>query len=106
MLVIAGAPLRAAAAPCRDCPPDCMMAMQADGAVHADMGKTGQTSKKAPASPCKQGMPCQAASAAVILPEAGVFTRLAAEPAILARPEQALVLSRPPDPGLRPPIRL
>lgn len=106
MLVIAGAPSRAAAAPCRDCPPDCMTAMQADGPMHADMGKVGQPSKKAPASPCKPGMPCQAASAAVILPEVGAFTRLAAEPATLARLEQAPVLSRPPDPGLRPPIQL
>jgi hypothetical protein len=83
-----------------------MMAMQADGAMHTDMGKTGQPSKKAPASPCKPGMPCQAASAAVILPEVGVFTRLATEPAALARLEQSPVPSRPPDPGLRPPIQL
>lgn len=82
------------------------MAMQVDSGSHADIGKAAQPAEKAPASPCKPGMPCQAASAAVILPEVEAFTRLAAEPATLARLELAPVLSRPPDPGLRPPIQL
>lgn len=106
MLVIAGAPSRAAAAPCRDCPPDCAMAIQAGAAMHADMGMAGQPAKKAPESPCKPGMPCQTAAAAVVLSDVGAFSPLVAEPAILARLEQAPVPSRPPDPGLRPPIQL
>ena len=80
--------------------------MQAGGAGHTDMGLAVHPAKKAPDAPCKSGMPCQAAVAAVILPEVVAFTRLAIEPATLVRPEQALVLSRPPDPGLRPPIQL
>lgn len=74
--------------------------------MHADMDKAGQPAKKAPAAPCKAGMPCQAASPAMIPPELDAFTRLAAEPATLARLEQAPNLSRPPDPDLRPPIQL
>ena len=70
-------------------------------------GMAGHPTKKAPDTPCKSGMPCQAAAAAaVILPEVGAFTHPAAEATTLARLEQAAVLSRPPDPGLRPPIQL
>lgn len=83
-----------------------MMAALPDGAMHADIDKAGRPTKKAPASPCDPGMSCQATTAVVILPDLVIFGRVSSEPASLPQLEQTAVLSRPPDPGRRPPIQL
>jgi hypothetical protein len=107
MLVIGGAPARAAANPCNPCPPDCpMMAQIAKASGEADHhAQVPEKSGKAE-NPCKSGLACQAAFAVPLIPQTAAETVLAAEAAhhdligTLAAP------SRPPDRNLRPPIQL
>ncbi len=105
ILMVSGAPVSASANACNPCPPDCpMMAQMAKAAAgHHDQapGRSGKVE-----NPCKSIAVCQSAFAVPLLPQAAVETVLLAEitehdlPGALAAP------SRPPDPTLRPPIRL
>jgi hypothetical protein len=105
MLVIGGAPARAAVTPCNPCPADCpMMAQMAKGSAdhHAQSpGKSGKAD-----DPCKAGLACQAAFAAPVLPQVSADTILTAEAADHLLASWLGGPSRPPDPGLRPPIQL
>jgi hypothetical protein len=107
MLVIGGAPAWAAASPCNPCPPDCpMMAPMKVAKTSADHhapapGKSGKAD-----DPCKSGLACQAAFATPLLPEAAAETLLTAQAADHRLTSSVGGPSRPPDPGLRPPIQL
>jgi hypothetical protein len=102
MLVIAGAPVRAAAAPCNPCPPDCPMMQQAAAADHHDQAPA----KGGADNPCKQGLPCQAVAAAPA-PSQSAEIRILADAADVGRPARDLpAASHPPDRSLRPPIQL
>ena len=103
MLVIAGAPVRAAATPCNPCPPDCPMMQQTAAANHHDQApaKGGGAD-----NPCKQGLLCQAI-AATPAPSQSVEVRVLASAADLGGPARELpAASHPPDRSLRPPIQL
>ena len=105
MLVIGGVPARASATPCDPCPPDCpMMQQMAKAADH--QAPTPDKGGK-PDSPCKSGVLCQAlgnAAPASLHVTTVQFIASAAE--TLTPALQLLPPSRPPDPGLRPPIQL
>jgi hypothetical protein len=105
MLVVGGLPARAALAPCAPCPPDCPMMKQMASAMdhHAQAPARGGK----PDNPCKQDLLCQAAATATpaILHETGI--RFLASATEVLKPMRPLpATSRPPDPGLRPPIQL
>lgn len=102
MLVIVGAPVRAAATPCNPCPPDCAMMKQTAAADHH-----GQAPAKGGAdNPCKQGLLCQAA-AATPAPSQSAEVRILAGAADVGSPARELpAASHPPDRSLRPPIQL
>jgi hypothetical protein len=105
MLIVGGAPARAAAAPCNPCPPDCSMMKQMASAMDHHSQAPAKGGK--PDNPCKQDVLCQAAATAApaILHETGV--RFLASATEVLRPTRQLpATSRPPDPGLRPPIQL
>jgi hypothetical protein len=105
MLVIAGVPLRASAMPCTDCPPDCMIGMNADASAHADASK-GHPAKAPADISCKAGMTCQTTVVPAVLPSGGELTPPMAARVALSDPPAALVASHPPDRTLRPPIIL
>lgn len=102
MLVIGGAPVRAAADPCNPCPPDCaMMKAQAEMAQHQ------KAPAKAPAdSPCKSMAACAVGFAMPVMPES--LTLAAFDPTTVRQPlrNELREPSRPPDRNLRPPIQL
>lgn len=105
MLVIGGLPARASASPCDPCPPDCPMMQHA--AKAADHPAPAPDKGGKPDGPCKSGVLCQALGNAA---PAGLHVAEAmfiASPAEALRPSRELLPpSRPPDPGLRPPIQL
>jgi hypothetical protein len=80
-----------------------MKQMASSGDHHAQAPAKGGK----PDSPCKQGVLCQAAAAATpaILHETGI-RYLASATEVLKPTRQLSPTSRPPDPGLRPPIQL
>lgn len=101
MLVIAGAPSRAVAAPCDPCPPDCAMMRQAA----TDHGKASDKGGQAD-SPCKPSLACQV-SATMTAPTTGVVAVTLAAGAVDHRLGEPLATpSHPPDRSLRPPIQL
>jgi hypothetical protein len=104
-LMIGGAPASAAANSCNPCPPDCpMMAQMANAAAdHHDQapGKSGKAE-----SPCKSTAVCQSVFAVPLLPQTAVETVLLAETTEHDLVGALAAPSRPPDPTLRPPIRL
>ena len=104
MLVIAGAPTRAAATSCDPCPPDCPMIKQMAAAA-GDHHRVPDTGRKAD-NPCKQGLACQVAAtiAAPLQGSATVSLTSAAADHRIGDPLAAA--SWPPDRTLRPPIRL
>jgi hypothetical protein len=104
MLVIAGAPTRAAASPCEPCPPDCpMMQQMATGAAGAHDKAPGD---KAADDPCKQGVACQL-SATMTAPVQSVASATLASATVDHRLGDPLAVpSHPRDRSLRPPIQL
>jgi hypothetical protein len=106
MLVIGGAPARAAQAPCNPCPPDCpMMAQTHMGAGASDHGPQAPAKGKAD-NHCKPGLACQASTPAPILSQASQVMILTADVADLSSQARQGRRSRPPDPMLRPPRQL
>jgi len=104
MLVIAGAPSRAAATPCDPCPPDCAT-MQRMAVSGADQGKAPDGGGKAD-NPCKQGIVCQV-SATMTAPAQSVATITLTSATVDHQLGDPLAApSRPPDRSLRPPIQL
>jgi hypothetical protein len=105
MLVVGGAPARAAVDPCDPCPPDCPMMAQIAKAAdhhHQSPAKNGGAD-----NPCKQGALCQASVVAAPAAAAQTGVRFIAIATDVLRPTRQLSpTSRPPDPGLRPPIQL
>jgi len=104
MLVIAGAPARAAATPCNPCPPDCAMMKQ--------MAASGGEHHKAPAkgdkgdNPCKQGLECQVAATMTAPSQHAATVALASADVDHQLGDPLAAPSRPPDRSLRPPIQL
>lgn len=106
MLVIGGAPAVAAAQPCDPCPPDCPMMQQMTAAMADSHDQAPAKSGKAE-NPCKQGLVCQAATAAVAAPSATLVAFALSANAVDHSLADALdAPSRPPDRNLRPPIKL
>lgn len=110
MLIFGGAPVRAAAPGCEDCPPDCPMMAQMDAAGPAADHHAPTPTKGGDMATygCEHGLPCP--------PSAGVLAALPTGAAEVAAPasriavlrplEQLPAASRPPDRTLRPPIQL
>jgi hypothetical protein len=108
MLVIAGGPSVAAAATCDSCPPECpMMApAPASAAAAGDHVKAPAQGEKSPPSSCLQTGLCQVSPVA---PPAAVTAVVVHLPLSVAEHDivsDRAAPSRPPDPHLRPPIRL
>jgi hypothetical protein len=106
ILVIGGAPARAAAAACDPCPRDCPMMAKAAKAMadhHAAApGKSSPTD-----DPCRPGPLCQAPAATAALPQVlETPVHLAATGDPPRPPRQLPAASRAPDRSLRPPIQL
>lgn len=104
MLVIAGIPARASAAPCQPCPPDCAMMQQ----MAASMDQQSNPHERGgfPDNPCKPSLACQAPFAAPAPAPFAVAAVLTADVAEHARFNPLAAPSRPPDRSLRPPIQL
>jgi hypothetical protein len=104
-LMIGGAPANASSNRCNPCPPDCpMMAQMAKAAAdHHDQapGKSGKAE-----TPCKSTAACQSAFAVPLLPQTEVETVLLVETTAHDHVGALAAPSRPPDPTLRPPIKL
>jgi hypothetical protein len=106
MLVIGGSPAVAASQPCNPCPPDCAM-MKAMAATAADAHGQSPDRGSPAENPCKHGAICQAAAAAVAEPSVTLVAMVLTARGVDHRRTAALAVpSRPPDPGLRPPIQL
>ena len=109
ILVIAGGPSVATAAPCDPCPPDCPMmapATTSATAVH-DHGKAPAQGDVPQKSSCLQTGLCQAATVAPPVPVGTLavlhLPRHAAKQDVVS---DRAAPSRPPDQELRPPISL
>lgn len=104
MLVIAGAPSRAAADPCNPCPPDCPMMKQM--AAAADSHGKAPDKGGNPDNPCKQSAVCQASVTAPTASATVTFAMLTSALVDHGAGEELATPSRPPDRSLRPPIQL
>jgi hypothetical protein len=104
MLVIAGAPSRAATTPCDPCPPDCAMMKQ--------MAASSGEHDKAPAkgdkgdNPCKHGLACQVSATMTAPAQCAATVTLASAAVDHHLGDPLAAPSRPPDRSLRPPIQL
>jgi hypothetical protein len=106
MLVIVGAPARAAVSPCDPCPPDCPMMQQMAAATPDHHGQAHDKGGQAE-NPCKQGLACQGSAAPVVAPSGALAAVVLTTEAVDHRLAVALAApSRPPDRSLRPPIQL
>lgn len=104
-LLLTGAPVASAAAPCEPCTADCM--------TQAAVSETSQPCDhhdQVPAQPdngkaCKPGMVCQASVAAIPHQQPVAFT-VTVTAAPRQRALERSLASHPPDQALRPPISL
>jgi hypothetical protein len=104
MLVIAGAPARAAGTPCDPCPPDCAMMKEmttSAGHHHQVPDRSGKAG-----NPCKQGLACQASATMTAPAQSGTTATLTSATVNHQFGDPLAAPSRPPDRSLRPPIQL